>query len=313
MKRVAALAAVVLVMALAGACSGLGSDGSVEDVSSDSGGATAPESSEELGGDGAGEPADKAASANRTVFSVRSVIRTGEVAVTSKDLDSAREELDVLLTTLGGSVDNEQTEHDEDGRIERSTVVVRVPVDRFAAAMAGIQELGTVKHSDTAAKDVTTQVIDIDERVQTLENSLDRLQDYQRDAADIDDLIRFEQQITQREAELQSLKSQQTYLADQTSMSTISVFLSLPRAYVAPPGAFDDAGFLTGLRAGWAALVDSVAVALAVVGAVLPFAGVLALVGVPAWLLVRRVLRRPAAPAPAAPDAATPAGSPPLD
>mgnify|MGYP006181480377 CR=1 FL=1 len=55
-------------------------------------------------------------------------------------------------------------------------------------------------------------------------------------AKDIEDLLRYEQQITQREAELQSLKAQQSYLADQTSMSTVTVYLSTPKAYVEPPG-----------------------------------------------------------------------------
>ncbi len=75
----------------------------------------------------------------------------------------------------------------------------------------------------------------------------------------------------QRQAELQSLKAQQAYLADQTSLATITVHLSTPEKYVPPPDALQDAGFLTGLKAGWDALSDVVVVALTVVGAVLPF------------------------------------------
>ena len=131
--------------------------------------------------------------------------------------------------------------------------------------------------------------------METLETSLDRLQDYQDDAKDIDELIRYEREITEREAELQSLKSQQAYLADQTAMSTITLYLSTPDKYVAPPGALDDAGFLAGLKSGWNALQDTVVVVLTVVGAVLPFALVLGLVGVPLWVLLRRTLRARAA------------------
>ena len=289
-KRVAAVAAVVVIVAVAAACSGLD-----ESVSPASGGGQAAAE------DYAGAPGEGGAKsggvtddvgASRTVVQVRSVIRTGEVAVISQDLDAAREELDDLLARLGGAVDSEKTEHDVDGRIAQATLVVRVPVDRFGAAMSGVQGLGKVERSDSTAKDVTTQVIDVDERVQTLENSLDRLQEYQRDAADIDDLIRFEQQITERESQLQSLRAQQSYLSDQTAMSTITVLLSTPETYVAPPGALDDAGFLIGLRAGWAALVNSVVVVLTVVGAALPFTVVLGLVGVPLWLLLRRAGRR---------------------
>ena len=93
--------------------------------------------------------------------------------------------------SVGGIVDSERTTHDKGGDIKRSTLVLRVPVDKFDNAMTGLAELAKVRHSDTASKDVTTQVIDVDERVQTLQNGLNRLQAYQRDAQDIDDLIRY--------------------------------------------------------------------------------------------------------------------------
>ena len=288
----AALAALAL---SATACSG-GGDGESAATGSaaDAGGSVAYE------GRAPAADADAVRGVSRTVVQVRSVIRTGEIAVTNEDLDAARRELDEVLGALDGIIDSESTQHDRKGRIERSTLVVRVPVDRFKAAMTALQGLGTAEHSDSSSKDVTTEVIDVDERVETLENSLDRLQDYQREAAGIDDLIRYEQQITDREAELQSLKSQQAYLADQTSMSTITLHLSVPDEFVPPPGALDDAGFLAGLKSGWEALQGTVVVVLTVIGAVLPFAVVLGLLGVPLALLVRRTLRtRPATETPA--------------
>jgi hypothetical protein len=244
----------------------------------------------------------RAPGANRTVFEVRAVIRTGEVVLTSPDLDVAREEVDALLADLDGVVENEQTTHDDEGGIRSSRLVLRVPVTRFTDAMDALEAIGTTKHSDTKSDDVTTEVIDVDERVETLQNSLDRLQSYQAEAKDIEDLLRFEQQITQREAELQSLEAQQSYLADQTSMSTITLTMSTPREIVGPPDALDDAGFLAGLRSGWNALQGAVIVLLTVVGAVLPFGVVLALVGVPVWLLVRRTVRHRGATPPAPPE-----------
>lgn len=309
LNRTLGLAAAVAALALTGACSG--GAGTMSSESADyaggaDGGAVARDDGltapERIGGLPGSEDAP---AANRTVVQVRAVIKTGEIALTAKDLDATRAKIDGLLVSVGGIVDSERSTHTRNGDLRRSTLVIRVPVDRFDAAMDGLAGFGKVRHSDSASKDVTTQVIDIDERVQTLQNSLDRLQAYQRDAKDIDDLIRFEQQITQRESELQSLKAQQDYLADQTSMSTISVYLSTPKAYVEPPGGLDDAGFLAGLKSGWNALTSAVVVALTVVGAVLPFAAVLLLVGLPVWLLVRRTVRARAAaqPAPGTPAA----------
>jgi hypothetical protein len=213
-----------------------------------------------------------------------------------------------MLANLGGDIDNEQTNSDSKGRLVRATVTVRVPVDRFQDAMTALGELGKVKRSESSSRDVTAEVIDVDERVQTLANSLDRLQRFQDEAQSIDDLIRYENEITQREAELQSMRSQQAYLRDQTAMSTITVTIERPADKPKPPeDGLDDAGFLAGLEGGWNALRGSVVVVLTIVGALLPFAAALALVGVPLWLLVRRLAVRRTTPTPPAP------ATPPVD
>ena len=307
------LAALALVLT---ACSS-GSDSESAGVSADApqavGGDAVPEQAPGVQGDGsagrdtAGAPGEAGAGGatgvNRTVVTVRSVIRTGDVAVTNRDVAGARTELADVVARFGGEIDSEQTQSDGRGRIVHSTVTVRVPVDRFDEAMTALGGLGKVQRADSSSKDVTSEVIDVDERVQTLALSLDRLQRFQKKATSIDDLIRYENEIARREAELQSMRSQQAYLREQTAMSTITVSISLPPKRVVPPDddSLDDAGFLVGLKSGWVALRSAVVVVLTIIGALLPFAVVLVLVGVPTWLLVRRLVTRgkPAPPAPA--------------
>lgn len=229
---------------------------------------------------------------NRTLVQTRAVIKTGEIATVSEDLDEVRQDIDRLLFGFGGQLAGEQTSHDDDGKIERSTLILRVPASRFDAAMEALEKLGRNKTSHSASKDVTTEVIDVNERVETTQESLDRLQGFLRRSQNIDDLIRFEKEITAREAELQSLSAQQAYLNDQTSMSTITLYLSTPKTFVEQPGALDDAGFVAGLKSGWNALKVFAVATLTVVGAVLPSAVTAALLGVPTWLLVRTLRRR---------------------
>ena len=223
---------------------------------------------------------------------VQSVIRTAELSITAKDLGAVRVDVDSLLAAVGGSIGDEQTTHDRKGRVESSTLVLRVPVERFTATKKALMGMGKLETSDESAKDVTSEVIDVDERVQTLQNSLDDLQRFQRSAKDVKDLLAYEEKITQRQSELQSLKAQQSYLADQTSMSTITVHLSTPERYAPPPDPLEGAGFLAGLEAGWHALLDVLVVGVTVLGAVLPFLVAALLVGVPAWLGIRLLLRR---------------------
>jgi hypothetical protein len=266
-------------LALVTGCSG-GSSGSKSSVA---------------GGGGAGSsvagpgptalPAAKGAA--RTLVQTRSVIKTGDLALTNPHLSRVRREVDALLAALDGTVDREQTTNDRHGAVARSTLVIRVPADRFETARHRLARLGRVTSSTESARDVTTQVIDVDERVQTLSNSLDRLQRFQRSARTARDLIRYEDQITERQAELRSLKSQQSYLTDRTSLSTLTLRLSRPVHHAAVPGALDGAGFLAGLRSGWHALAATVVVAVTGLGAALPFLLLGAVLGVPALLWVR--------------------------
>lgn len=235
----------------------------------------------------------------------RAVVKQGDLVVRTRDPQQARDRVDALLQRLRGTVDDEQTSYDKEGRIRDSHLVLRVPVASFSTAMDALEGLGTVVHSTSTAEDVTAEVIDVRQRLRTLRISLHDLNSFQRQAANIDQLLRFESAITQRRGEYQSLKAQRNHLVDQTTMSTIDLDLSVPPSHPAT-GPVHHAGFVTGLRHGWAALTGTVLVALTVVGAVLPFAVALALVGLPLWWWGRHLLR-------ARPAAATPADGPSVD
>jgi hypothetical protein len=225
----------------------------------------------------------------------KAVIRNGEVGIRTPDPQRARDRVDRLLKQLRGSLDAEQTVYDKDGHIHDSQLVLRVPVASFRKAMTAVEGLGTVVHSSSTGKDVTTEVIDVQQRLKTLRISLHDLNSFQRQASDIGQLLRFENAITHRRGEFQSLKAQRDHLLSETSMSTINLDISVPTPHPAVVESGHHAGFVTGLRHGWSALSRTVVVGLTALGAALPFAGVLALVGLPLWWWVRRTRTRPAA------------------
>lgn len=307
--RVGLAAAGALLTLTAGACSsgGAGDAGDAESgaateataqLQGDSaGGAAAPESVRDGVGQGltgsgaAGDGADASNRANRPTVQTRAVIRKGEVSLVAKEMNRARLEVDDLVAEHGGYLASEDTTNDRRGRPQRSVLVLRVPEPAFADVMAGLTGIGRTLRADRSSEDVTTEVIDVDTRVATAEASLARLQRFLRQASTVDDMIRLESEIATRQAELESLKAQQKYLGDQTSMSTITVRLHTPDA-PPPAPAEEEQGFLAGLAGGWTALKAVLVGAATVVGALLPFAVTLALVGVPVWLLVRPLRRR---------------------
>jgi hypothetical protein len=229
-------------------------------------------------------------SANRPALQTRAVIRTGEVALVTKEMNRARTEIDDLLGRHGGYLASEDTTNDRSGKPEHSVLVLRVPEPAFDTVMAELTSIGKTEHADRSSEDVTTEVIDVNTRVATQEASIARLQRFLRQAQNVDDMIRIESEIANRQAALESLKAQQKYLDDQTAMSTITLRLRTPEA--PPPPDVRHAGFLVGLENGWSALKAVLVGAATVTGALLPFAATVAILGVPIWLLVRAAARR---------------------
>ncbi len=246
------------------------------------------------GGDGRTTAERAATDRDTTAALTRAVISTGEISLHGASVAQLRTDLHRLVNGWKGTIADEQTDTDRRGEPRDSSMTLRVPSSAFDEAMAAIAGLGTLEHQSRTAEDVTTQVIDNDARVRAAERSIRQIELLLSRAEKIGDIIAIESNLSRRQADLDSLKQQQAFLADQTSMSTINVHLTRTDSIA---GERDARGFLAGLREGWSALRSATVTLVTAFGAVLPFGATLALVGVPVWMLVRR-RRHPAPPAP---------------
>lgn len=292
----------VILLGTGAACSSGAEDAGGATTSSAAGDAQAPDAASDEAASaerpqstndrsGAGVVTAKAA---RFPAQSRQVISTGSVRVEAADLDSARQELDRLLGRFGGYVADEKTVTDAKGRTETSRLTLRLPSARFDQLMAAFGEIGTVADTSRRAEDVTTEVIDVASRIRTQEVSLQRLRGFLGRATNVDTIIRLESEIARREADLASMRSQRDYLADQTSLATISVelFRTAGPSPTDPDDPLAGAGFLSGLSNGWQALRGALILSATVLGAVAPFALVGALFGLPVLWWSRAARRR---------------------
>ncbi len=303
----AAGAAVVLV-SLTG-CSST-SDDAAGGAGSDS--AAAPAAKEVRGANGGGvaevagaaadtsEVSDDSGSAGGQV-EAQKVISTGNVQLRSDDVGQAVFDVRKVVDVHGGTVSEDDTATDKDGQPLRSRMVLRIPTADFDAAMAELEDVATLASSKRESADVTTQVLDTDVRVEAQKRSIARIQVLFDNATSIRDVVSIEGELSRRQADLASLEAQQRYLADQTTMSTITLTVERTREKAAPAQGEDDAaGFLSGLEGGWGALKAFLVGAATVAGALLPWLLLALLLAVPGWPLLRRLRRHVPADSPAA-------------
>ncbi|MET3804445.1 hypothetical protein ABIB25_001440 [Nakamurella sp. UYEF19] len=184
------------------------------------------------------------------------------------------------------------------GKGTTQSITLRVPAGGYTTAMDVITGIAPVTSRQESTEDVTSQMIDISSRMQTMKASVDRVRTLLSKADKIGDVIAIESELSAREADLESLQRQQAGLVGQTSLSTITVVLigsitGVKEALIPPP-AVARSGFLGGLANGWDAVRKVVHAGLTVVGVLIPFLPVVAVVilGVLIW---RRRVRRPVA------------------
>ncbi|MDL9980031.1 DUF4349 domain-containing protein [Microbacterium candidum] len=165
-------------------------------------------------------------------------------------------------------------------------ITVRVPADKLDDLVTSLAGLGQVEASTIDRQDVTDQTIDLQARVAASEASVARLTELMGKAGSVADLLAAESALADRQATLESEQQQLKALDDQVAMSTLTVTL-LPQAAATPANA---AGFGSGLVAGWNALVASLNGVVVVIGFLLPWLAVAAVIALIVWGIV--VLRR---------------------
>ncbi|MEU2199703.1 DUF4349 domain-containing protein [Isoptericola sp. NPDC019482] len=258
----AALAATLLLVVTAcssgGADSGEASSGAVADSTvADVGGA-------EQAADGA---AVAESAAEPGAAAAREIVTTGSATVVADDPAAAATRLARLVEEAGGRVERRSETTATDASPGSASMTVRVPSDRMTGAVEALGTLGTVENVDVQSTDVTGEAQDLDARIAALTTSTDRLRDLMKTAGSTEDLLQVEQELSERQADLDALTAQRQRLSDQVAMSTLDVEI-VPEPVAA---AQSRGGFLGGLASGWGALVTTVQTVVLVLGVLLPW------------------------------------------
>lgn len=266
-----ALAALVLIVALTG-CTATGASEVAE--RSDSEAASAAEAT---------AAPQQTSAPQQGPFDERQVMRTGTLTVRTGEVQQAAARLRDLAAANQGIVVDERV-YLGDGSSGTTRVVISVPSDSLTRVMDEAAKVGDLVDRTVTATDVTNQVVDVDARIRTLRASIERIRALMQKTGSITAIAAVESELTQRQSDLESLLGRQAALKNQVESAPITVTLIGPDQ-VAP----STNPFVIGLSQGWEALQKSIGMLLTIIGAVLPFALVGAVI---AWPLLRRYRTR---------------------
>ncbi len=231
------------------------------------------------------------------------LVRSATVRLSVGDVVAGASGVRAVAMGVGGSVTSEDigTAAGERGG-DRGTMTLAVPAERLDSVLDQLGRLGSVVQRTSTSQDVTSTYVDTASRVATMKASLDRLRALVAQTTTIAQIVDLETELSRREADLEALQATLASLDKQVALSAVTVTLTPTTA--AAPGVDAGSGFLVGMTRGWDAFTSFAAGLLTALGAVLPFAATLALLGLPGLVWWRRRADR-AVPAPAAVTPAT--------
>jgi hypothetical protein len=225
-----------------------------------------------------------------------SIIYTAGLTVQAPNVETAASRATSVAESAGGYVSAEHTLLSRNRSVRaRVDIQFKVPVGSYPATLTALGALGTKQSETQQAQDVTQAVADVTSRVTSAKATIVQLRKLLARAGSVTGLLTVQNQISQEEASLEALQSQQRALASETTYATVSMVILGPapvhqhRHHHHGKAA---AGFLGGLIAGWHALGRVTVRVLTVAGAVLPFVVILGLVAAAAYAAWRRMARR---------------------
>jgi Domain of unknown function (DUF4349) len=222
------------------------------------------------------------AAAARLAPTGQQLIYTAQLTVRAHNVGAAITRATTIVSQAGGYVSSENASSDPNHPSQSTaTIALKIPAAVYAATLSELAGggLGTQLSLQQQAQDVTQQVADVTSRVASDKAAIAQLRALLTHAGSVADLLSVQNQINGEESDLEAMQAQQSALNRETAYATVTVTILGPKAVPKAAKQKPAPGLGNGLGAGWHAFRVTLSWLLAILGAVLPFLAVLAVLG----------------------------------
>ena len=204
----------------------------------------------------------------------RMVVYNAYVSLETKEIKDVLAKVRALAEGYGGYVAGSSQ---KEGKAQ---VTIRVPKDKFQAAVREIESYGKVLDERTTSEDVTERYIDLKARLENLKKQEQRLREILGMARTVEEVLKVEKELERVRGQIESLQGQINYIERNVAMSIIVVNLTEPLPPFTPP----DMNWREVFEAALRGLFWVLRGLIVLVVSLLP----LTIIGVPAYLVYQR-------------------------
>lgn len=164
----------------------------------------------------------------------RMIIKNGEIVLLVKNTDTAIDQVTQVATDSGGYVLSSQADLTND--IKSATLTIAVRSDQFETAMRRLRQIAIKVMSElSTGEDVSSEFVDLESKLKNLEATRDRIRAFLDDAKTVDEALTINAQLSEVEAEIETVKGRMNYLSGRSAYSTITVQLEQEIALTPTP------------------------------------------------------------------------------
>ncbi|WP_248926613.1 DUF4349 domain-containing protein [Paenibacillus hamazuiensis] len=220
----------------------------------------------------------------------RKIMYRANLVVQTDDYAQARSKVQDVVALSGGYI-LQFSENTTSGEVG-GTFTIKVPATGFISLLDQLEKISPSKQRSVQGQDVSEEYVDLQSRLKAKQVVESRLLAFMEKATKTDELLAFSNELAKVQEEIEKIKGRMRYIDQNVAMSTIELRLyqkaeagvTLTPAGQTPFSKRIAAAFQFGTSA-----VSAVAQALAVfVAGAVPIAIILAVVGIPVWLYLRR-------------------------
>lgn len=214
------------------------------------------------------------------------IIRTGNASIEIDSLEPAIAAARALATRVGGYVANTAIQSGRN-QYRSATIEIKLPADRFDAALEGLSPLGKVEGVNVSAEDVGEEFTDLSARATNAHRLEARLIELIASrTGKLSDVLEIERELARVREEIERMEGRMRYLKTRAAISTLHLNLHEPAPIVGDQGSW---GVLANAaRQSWRNFVSLVAATIASLGVLIPVG--LVLVGT--LVMIKRTWRR---------------------
>ena len=181
-----------------------------------------------------------------SILQQRKIIREGFISIETDDYVKTRHALTGIVAQWDGFVSQENEERSHYQQSNR--LKIRVPSATFENLMQAVEGVAKIVHQKRVqSKDVTEEFVDLSARLKAKQAAEERYYAFLRKAKNVEEMLQIQAPLRTIREEIEGLKGRLRYLEDQTSLSSLEVYMFQPFEQETAEVVVED-GFFTDIK-----------------------------------------------------------------